>query len=100
MMKKTFRVKTFMNGGSQAIRIPAIARFEGDEVELTYDTETELVTIKDIPPKSALTKLIESWKDRPEDNSAEWDEMLAFIQEMKSRPRSEERMKRIEELFK
>lgn len=99
-MKKTFRVKTFMNGGSQAIRIPAIARFEGDEVELTYDTETELVTIKDIPPKSALARLIESWKDRPEDNSPEWDEMLAAIEANRRHETAEEFMKRMEERFK
>lgn len=99
-MKKTFRVKTFMNGGSQAIRIPAIARFEGDEVELTYDTETELVTIKDIPPKSALTKLIESWAGQPYDDDPAFDEWLAWIEEKRSRGHSEERMKRIEELFK
>ena len=99
-MKKTFRVKTFMNGGSQAIRIPAIARFEGDEVELTYDTETELVTIKDIPPKSALTKLIESWKDLPYDDDPAIDEWLASIEENRTYETAEEFLKRMEERFR
>lgn len=99
-MKKTFRVKTFMNGGSQAIRIPVIARFEGDEVELTYDTETELVTIKDIPPKSALTKLIESWAELPYEDDPAIDEWLASIEKRRNEGHSEERLKRIEELFK
>lgn len=99
-MKKTFRVKTFMNGGSQAIRIPAIARFEGDEVELTYDTETESVTLKGINPKSALTELVESWQGQPEDSSAEWDELLGLISDLRAREGSKERMARLEELFK
>jgi virulence-associated protein VagC len=99
-VKKTYRVKTFMNGGSQAIRIPAIARFEGDEVELTYDTETELVTLKGINPKSALTKLVESWQGQPEDSSAEWDELLGLISDLRAREGSKERMARLEELFK
>lgn len=99
-MKKIFRVKTFMNGGSQAIRIPAIARFEGDEVELTYDTETESVTLKGINPKSALTELVESWQGQPEDSSAEWDELLGLISDLRAREGSKERMARLEELFK
>ncbi len=99
-MKKIFRVKTFMNGGSQAIRIPAIARFEGDEVELTYDTETESVTLKGINPKSALTELVESWQGQPADSSAEWDELLGLISDLRAREGSKERMARLEELFK
>ena len=95
-----FRVKTFMNGGSQAIRIPAIARFEGDEVELTYDTETELLTLKGINPKSALTKLVESWQGQPEDSSSEWDELLGLISDLRAREGLKERMARLEELFK
>lgn len=99
-MKKTFRVKTFMNGGSQAIRIPAIARFEGDEVELTYDTETELVTIKDIPPKSALTKLVESWAELPYNDDPAFDEWLAFIEESRERVSAKEFIKRLDERLK
>ena len=81
-MKKTFRVKTFMNGGSQAVRIPAIARFSGDQVLLTYDTETTTITLEAIPEEPNLLKVLEKWASGPsipDEVWAEFDSKLADL---------------------
>ncbi len=38
--------KVFMNGGSQAIRIPAAMRFDTDEVRISFDEESGTVLIR------------------------------------------------------
>ena len=61
--------KLFMNGRSQAVRLPAEFRFEGDEVEIRRDPETGEVIL------SQKRKRTGSWdefleavsKVRPED---------------------------------
>ena len=81
-MKKTFRVKTFMNGGSQAIRIPAIARFLGDEVLLTYDTETSEVTVAGIPEEPNLLRMLDKWAAQPPFPDEVWEEFDARLSEL------------------
>jgi antitoxin VapB len=48
------KAKLFMTGGSQAVRLPAEFRFEGDEVEIRRDSETGDVV---------LSKPIASWDE-------------------------------------
>lgn len=48
------RAKLFMNGGSQAVRLPADFRFEGQEVEIRRDPATGDVT---------LSRAHDSWDD-------------------------------------
>jgi antitoxin VapB len=48
------KAKLFMTGGSQAVRLPAEFRFEGDEVDIRRDSETGDVV---------LSKPIASWDE-------------------------------------
>ena len=48
------KAKLFNNGGSQAVRLPAEFRFDGDEVEVRRDTITGDIV---------LSKPIVSWDD-------------------------------------
>jgi len=77
-----------MNGGSQAIRIPAIARFSGDEVLLTFDTETNMVTLEAVPEEPNLLKLLDEWARKPIADEV-WSEFDAKIAELR-RPLSSE----------
>ncbi|WP_011582144.1 MULTISPECIES: antitoxin [Chelativorans] len=47
--------KLFWNGRSQAVRLPAEFRFEGDEVEIRRDSETGDVILSQSPRRT------ESW---------------------------------------
>lgn len=47
------RAKLFMNGRSQAVRLPAAFRFEGKEVEIERDAETGAVVLRAIRPSAA-----------------------------------------------
>ena len=50
---RPLRAKLFMNGRSQAVRLPKIFRFEGDEVEIRREGKAvilEPVTRRDWPP--------------------------------------------------
>lgn len=44
--KEIVQSKAFMNGGSQAVRIPAKWRFESDELEIEYDEVSKTVMIR------------------------------------------------------
>jgi antitoxin VapB len=48
------KAKLFMNGGSQAVRLPAEFRFDGDEVDVRRDPVTGNVVI---------SKPMQSWDD-------------------------------------
>ena len=54
-MRKT--AKLFMNGRSQAVRLPAEFRFEGKEVDIRRDSETGDVVL------STRKKPQKTWKD-------------------------------------
>jgi len=40
------RAKLFRNGRSQSVRLPARCRFEGTEVEVERDPQTEVVSLR------------------------------------------------------
>lgn len=49
----------FMNGGSQAVRIPAKWKFDTETVTLTYNPETRSICISPQDRESAKLELIE-----------------------------------------
>ena len=49
MMNETRVAKLFKNGASQAVRLPAGFRFEGDEVYVTRDDATGDVVLSNRP---------------------------------------------------
>lgn len=51
------KAKIFMNGRSQAVRLPAEFRFEGTEVEIRRDPITGGVLLIEVPGKT------ESWEE-------------------------------------
>lgn len=48
-MSETRTAKLFKNGASQAVRLPAEFRFEGDEIYVTRDEVTGDVVLSDRP---------------------------------------------------
>jgi virulence-associated protein VagC len=50
--------KVFMNGGSQAIRIPAAMRFDTDEVRISFDEESGTVLIRPMDKESMKASFI------------------------------------------
>ena len=50
--------KVFMNGGSQAIRIPAAMRFDTDEVRISFDEESGTVLIRPMDKESMKAAFI------------------------------------------
>jgi antitoxin VapB len=54
-MQVTRVAKLFMNGASQAVRLPAEFRFEGSEVYATQDPATGDVTLSNRPGARAWT---------------------------------------------
>lgn len=58
-MLETRTAKLFKNGASQAVRLPADFRFDGDEVFATRDPVTGNVTLSSQPGASAWTRFFE-----------------------------------------
>ncbi|MEZ5823357.1 MAG: AbrB/MazE/SpoVT family DNA-binding domain-containing protein [Geminicoccaceae bacterium] len=56
------RARLFQNGGSQAVRIPAAMRFEGDEVEIEHDPVSGVITLR--PTEDSRKALVASVRDR------------------------------------
>ena len=54
--------KVFMNGGSQAIRIPAAMRFDTDEVRISFDEESGTVLIRPMDKESMKASFIDQVK--------------------------------------
>jgi antitoxin VapB len=54
--------KVFMNGGSQAIRIPAAMRFDTDEVRISFDEESGTVLIRPMDKESMKASFIHQVK--------------------------------------
>lgn len=48
-MAEARKAKLFQNGGSQAVRLPADFRFDGDEVYITRDEATGDITLSSQP---------------------------------------------------
>ncbi|MFM7392874.1 MAG: antitoxin [Cyanobium sp.] len=60
------RAKLFRNGRSQAVRLPAEFRFEGTEVEIARDPETEAVVLTPVRPSArALLELRDALPQEP-----------------------------------
>ncbi|HEV3156763.1 MAG TPA: type II toxin-antitoxin system VapB family antitoxin [Candidatus Baltobacteraceae bacterium] len=51
--------KLFKNGASQAVRLPAECRFEGDEVYVTRDDVTGDVLLSSSPGRKAWTEFFD-----------------------------------------
>ena len=60
-MQKTHVAKLFKNGASQAVRLPAEFRFEGDQVYISRDEKTKNVILSNQP------------------GSQVWDEFFRFV---------------------
>ena len=53
-MSKTHIAKLFKNGASQAVRLPAEFRFEGDQVYISRDERTQDVILSKRPRSQGL----------------------------------------------
>lgn len=56
------KAKLFRNGGSQAVRLPAEFRFEGDEVYITRDKASGDVVLSN-RPRSDTWRAFIAWRD-------------------------------------
>ena len=68
-MPKTHIAKLFKNGASQAVRLPAEFRFEGNQVYISRDAKTNNVILSEKP------------------GAGVWDEFFEFVREGFSQPR-------------
>ncbi len=66
-MIETRVAKLFMNGGSQAVRLPAEFRFEGDEVYIRRDERTGDVYLSSKPRPATLEHFLERVGDLGEE---------------------------------
>lgn len=68
-MPKTQVAKLFKNGASQAVRLPAEFRFEGDHVYATRDEKTNNVILSERPGTGVWNEFFEFVRgiDVPED---------------------------------
>ena len=53
------RTKLFVNGGSQAVRLPAKWKLETDEVEITFDEENKVFHIRGISRQEKKEEFLE-----------------------------------------
>lgn len=67
--------KVFMNGGSQAVRIPAEFRFESDRVRISYDEKLGAVIIQQISGEEAKLAFIEELRSMTPTEKAELKEL-------------------------
>ena len=70
---KVYMTKVFMNGGSQAIRIPAELRFEEPEVFIYKDEVTRNVVLSSRAPSvwDNFFRKVEEFRSQPDDGSGE-----------------------------
>lgn len=68
-MSVTHTAKLFKNGGSQAVRLPAEFRFEGDEIYIYRDEKTQDIILSKRPGARVWEEFFEFMKtvDVPED---------------------------------
>jgi len=68
-MPETRTAKLFKNGASQAVRLPAEFRFDGDEVYISRDERTQDVILSKRPGARVWNEFFEFMKtvDIPED---------------------------------
>jgi antitoxin VapB len=72
-MSNTRKAKLFKNGASQAVRLPADFRFEGDEVYATRDDRTGDVVLSSRPGTQSWAEFFDFLRsiDVPDDFMAE-----------------------------
>jgi antitoxin VapB len=72
-MSRTRTAKLFKNGASQAVRLPAEFRFEGDEVYISRDERTGDVVLSTRPGARSWAELFDVLReiDVPEDFMAD-----------------------------
>jgi antitoxin VapB len=58
--RRQVRAKLFMNGRSQAVRLPKDFRFEGREVRIRH-AEGGGVLLEPIPPEERTWKTVDQW---------------------------------------
>mgnify|MGYP000873199139 CR=1 FL=1 len=75
-MTEKRKAKLFRNGGSQAVRLPAEFRFEGDEVYISRDDATGDVILSERPRRDTWRAFI-AWRDALEISSDVADEYMA-----------------------
>jgi antitoxin VapB len=68
-MPRTRVAKLFKNGASQAVRLPAEFRFEGDQVYISRDEKTKNVILSTLPGSQVWDEFFEFVRgiDVPED---------------------------------
>lgn len=88
--------KLFQNGGSQAVRIPAEFRFEGDEVYIHRD-EASGDVILSAEPKHNTWKEFMEFRDAHPIPDEEWEAFDAAIREARENapPSDEDRVLKI-----
>jgi antitoxin VapB len=82
------RAKLFMNGRSQAVRLPAAFRFEGNEVEIENDPETGAVMLHPLRPS------LRSWLEERNRVMLEGEiseEIAAVFEDLREPGRAEDR---------
>ena len=68
--------RLFMNGGSQAVRIPAKWKFESEVVELTFNPETRSICISSQTreeAKAAFIALVKSLTEEEREEIKNWE---------------------------
>lgn len=75
-MTEERKAKLFRNGGSQAVRLPAEFRFEGDEVYISRDDATGDVILSERPRRDTWRAFI-AWRDALELSPDVADEYMA-----------------------
>ncbi len=75
-MTEKRKAKLFRNGGSQAVRLPAEFRFEGDEVYISRDDATGDVILSERPRRDTWRAFI-AWRDALELSPDVADEYMA-----------------------
>ena len=75
-MTEKRKAKLFRNGGSQAVRLPAEFRFEGDEIYISRDDATGDVILSERPRRDTWRAFI-AWRDALEISSDVADEYMA-----------------------
>ncbi|HEU0165252.1 MAG TPA: AbrB/MazE/SpoVT family DNA-binding domain-containing protein [Thermomicrobiales bacterium] len=93
--------KLFQNGGSQAVRLPAEFRFEGDEVFISRDATTGAVILSDHAQPSTWADFIafrDSFKISDEERD-EFDRVMNDIIDERARDTGAERDAYLDKLF-
>lgn len=79
----------FMNGGSQAVRIPAKWKFEHNTVVITYDHNLDAVVIRNRSREEAKSALIAMIKSLSQEDRIDLEKMRVKRQNTVPEPKSD-----------